>query len=147
MAQQLMNLTSIHENSISVPRLAQQVKDLVLLWANMARIWHHCGCGVGLQLQLWFNPKSGERPYAAGAALKRRKKKKKDQNKRKRKVIWGEDKHVKRCLTSLGFRKMQMKTTKSKPFPSSRHGKLSPIIPNIGKHVDQLGFCILTMTA
>ena len=40
----------------------------------MAWIWRCCGCGVGQQLQLRFNPLAWEPPYTAGAALKRQNK-------------------------------------------------------------------------
>ena len=55
------NLTRNHEVVCSIPGLTQWVQDLALPWAvvwveDVARIPHCCGCGVGWQLQLWFNP-------------------------------------------------------------------------------------------
>ena len=59
--QWVKNWTSIHEGAGSIPGLHPWVKDLVLPWVavkvvDVAWILCCCGCGVGRQLHLRFDP-------------------------------------------------------------------------------------------
>ena len=63
-ARWVKNLNSNHKNAGSIPRLAQCVNNPVLpqavmQFADESWIWHHCGCGIGQQLQLQFSPQPG----------------------------------------------------------------------------------------
>ena len=66
-----MNLTSIHEDSGSVPGLAHglRIQPCPELWCS--------SCWIRLAAVSLIGPLAWESPYAAGAALKRKKKKKK----------------------------------------------------------------------
>ena len=61
-----MNLTSIHEDSCSIPGPTQSVKDLLLLC-----LWCKAAAAALIRPLAW------KLPYALGAVLKRPKKKKK----------------------------------------------------------------------
>ena len=61
MAQRAKDPTSIYEDVGSIPDLAQWIKDPELPQAlasftHVARIRRCCGCDIGLQLQLLFDP-------------------------------------------------------------------------------------------
>ena len=64
-----MNPTKNHEVAVSIPGLAQWVKDLALL-----RLWHRLAATAMIRPLAW------EPPHAAGAALKKTKDKKKKKN-------------------------------------------------------------------
>ena len=68
-AQQIKN--TVCEDVGLIPGLAQQVKDLAMLQAIeqvkvASQIQSYCGCSIGLQLQLCFDPLAQELPYVTG---------------------------------------------------------------------------------
>ena len=76
----VMNLTSIHEEAVSIPGLTQWIKVSALPWAVVlvtdgTGIRLCCSCGVGWQRTALIRPLVWELLYAMGVALEKKKKK------------------------------------------------------------------------
>ena len=73
--QQVMNPTSTYEDAGSIPGLTQCVAMNSGVGCRHGSDQSCCGCSLGQQLQLHFDPQPGawELPYAVSAALKRKK--------------------------------------------------------------------------
>ena len=81
--QQVKNPTSILEDVVSIPGLAQWVKDLA--WLQM---WLGCGVAVTMEQAGSCTPRplltlAREFPYAVDVALKKKKKKKRQKEKKR----------------------------------------------------------------
>ena len=80
MAQWVKNQTSIHEDTGSIPGLAQCIKNLTSLQALRCKLQIQLGSGIAVAVVCRpaaaapLQPLAWEHPYAAGATLKKKKK-------------------------------------------------------------------------